>query len=372
LRRSVRTIPWALVTGAALLATLNAQLDAQAGTPAAHSVLPDSIPDAPEPQTNAVQQDSSSQQQAGTALISGTVLDTNGDVIQGAHVVLRRDTGPESHALQTGADGQFTFTGLPGGQYKLTVSGQGMSTYASPEIGLESGAVRILPKIVMSVEAVKASVTVTADKEELSQEQVQIAVQQRVLGVLPNFYTSFDWNAPPMMAKQKFKLSVHSMFDPAAFAIMAGVAGLEQYKNVYPGFGGGWEGYGKRYGATFANHVSDQFFARAAYPSIFHQDPRYFYKGRGSFSSRAWYAVSNVVIARGDDGRWKPNYSSVLGKLTSGALSNAYYPESERGAHLVFFNTLTELGADAAENLIKEFVLKNITSHVPQVANGGQ
>jgi hypothetical protein len=151
---------------------------------------------------------------------------------------------------------------------------------------------------------------------------------------------------------------------------MAAVAGLEQYQNVYPAFGGGWEGYAKRYGATFANHVTDQTFSRAIYPSIFHQDPRYFYKGKGSIRSRALYAVSNVVIARGDDGHRMPNYSGILGTFTSGAISNLYYPESEEGAHLVFFNGLTELGFEAADNLIKEFVLKSITSHIPGGATG--
>jgi hypothetical protein len=241
-----------------------------------------------------------------------------------------------------------------------------MSTYVSPEIDLGPGAVRILPAIKLSVEAASTSVTVTADTEQLAEQQVQIAVQQRVLGVIPNFYTTYDWNAPPMRAKQKFKLSLHAMFDPTAFVIVAGVAGAEQYKDVYPGFGGGWEGYGKRYGATFANHVSDQFFAHALYASMFHQDPRYFYKGKGSVSSRALYAMSAAVIARGDDGRWEPNYSSVLGKFTSGALSNLYFPESERGAHLVFFNAFTEIGSDAVENLLEEFVLKGLTSHSPK------
>jgi hypothetical protein len=188
--------------------------------------------------------------------------------------------------------------------------------------------------------------------------------------VIPNFYTTYDWHAPPMQAKQKFKLSARAMFDPTAFVIVAGVAGAEQYKDVYPGFGGGWEGYGKRYGATFANHVSDQFFAHALYASLFHQDPRYFYKGTGSVSSRALYAVSQSVITRRDDGRWEPNYSSVLGKFTSGALSNLYFPESDRGAHLVFFNALTEIGSDAVENLLEEFVLKNLTTHVSKSERG--
>jgi hypothetical protein len=341
-------------------------LHAQVHKPLA--VAHDSIPDAPEPQTSVAQQDSPPA--PGTVILSGTVVDTNGDVIQGARVAVRRNSGAEAHILQSGDDGQFTFTGLPPGPYKLTVTGQGMSTYASPEIDLEAGAVRILPQIVLSVEAASASVTVTADKEELAEEQVQIAVQQRVLGVLPNFYMTFDWNAPPMQAKQKFKLSLRATFDPAAFVVIAGVAGLEQYKNVYPAFGDGWEGYAKRYGTTFANHVTDQIFSRAIYPALFHQDPRYFYKGQGSIQSRALYAVSNAVIARGDDGRRMPNYSGILGNFTSGAISNLYYPASERGAHLVFFNGLTELGFDAVDNLIKEFILKGITSHVPRGANG--
>lgn len=355
---------WALLAGFLLLIPFNMKVCAQ--SPATSSSF--SIPDAPEPQAGTVQ-GPGAQQQPGTAMLSGTVVDTNGGVIQGARVALRRRSGSNAEIMQSGGDGQFEFNGLPPGPYKLTVTANGMSTYASPEIELQAGDVRILPQIALSVTA-ETSVTVSGDKEVLSEEQVQIAEQQRVLGVLPNFYMTFDWNAPPMQRKDKFKLSLRSTFDPTAFVVIAGVAGAEQYKDVFPGFGGGWEGYGKRYGATFANHVSDQFFARAMYPAIFHQDPRYFYKGSGSVQSRVFYAMSAAVIARGDNGRWQPNYSSIMGKLTSGALSNLYYPASERGAGLVFFNTFTELGSDAVENLIKEFILKSITSHIPKGANG--
>jgi hypothetical protein len=76
------------------------------------------------------------------------------------------------------------------------------------------------------------------------------------------------------------------------------------------------------------------------------------------------------VIARSDDGRWKPNYSRVLGNFSAAAISNLYYPASDRGASLVVFNGLAGMGADAAANLIREFVLKRFTSHVPKGANG--
>jgi hypothetical protein len=373
--KTQRAFPGAFVSSLVLLSALNAHVYAQASQPAGAAVQSDSIPDAPQLQADGAQQPPASAQQpaaaepTGTGTISGTILDTNGNVVQGARVALRRHSGANAEIMPSGSGGQFTFNGLPPGPYKLTVTANAMSTYASPEIELKAGEVKILPSITLSV-TTESSVTVTADTEQIAEEQVQIAIQQRVLGVIPNFYMTFDWNAPPMMAKQKFKLSLRATFDPTAFAIMAGVAGAEQYKDVFPGFGGGLEGYGKRYGATFANHVTDQFFGRAIYPSIFHQDPRYFYKGKGSITSRALYAMSATVIARGDDGRWKPNYSNVLGKFTSGAISNLYYPASERGAGLVFFNGLTELGSDAVDNLIKEFLLKNVTSHVPKGANG--
>ena len=75
------------------------------------------------------------------------------------------------------------------------------------------------------------------------------------------------------------------------------------------------------------------------------------------------------MIARGDDGRSKPNYSLVLGNFSAAAISNLYYPASDRGASLVVLNGLAGMGSGAVSNLIREFVLKGITSHVPKEAN---
>jgi hypothetical protein len=273
--------------------------------------------------------------------------------------------------VESGSNGEFAFTGLPADVYKLTVTAPGMSTFTSIHIPLHAGEARIVPSITLPVSGGTTSVTVTSgNKQELAEEQVQIAVQQRVGGIIPNFYSTYDWNAPPILAKQKFQLSIRSIIDPVSFLAVAGIAGAEQYKNVFPAYGSGIEGYGKRYGAAMANHVSGNLLGRAVYPSIFHQDPRYFYKGKGSIGSRALYAISAAVIARDDDGRWKPNYSRVLGNFSAAAISNLYYPASDRGGSLVVFNGLAGTGADAVSNLIREFVLKRVTSHVPKGANG--
>jgi len=329
------------------------------------------LSDAPQPAQDTTQSGTNDSRLTGTGSLSGTVLDTNRDVLQGARVTLAGRANVAIQTVESGSNGQFAFTGLPPDVYKLTVTSAGMNSFTSTQIPLHAGEARMVPAVTLSVAGGITSVTVTArSKEELAEEQVQIAVQQRIGGVIPNFYSTYDWNAPPMQAKEKFQLSIRSIIDPVSFLTVAGIAGVQQYKNDFPEYGGGIEGYGKRYGAALANHVSGSLLGRAVYPSIFHQDPRYFYKGKGSIRSRALYAISAAVIARGDDGRWKPNYSNVLGRFSAAAISNLYYPSSDRGASLVVFNGLAGIGESAVRNLIGEFVLKRITSHVPKGANG--
>ena len=300
-----------------------------------------------------------------TGKISGIVVDVKGDVLEGAQVTLSGPLQSVMHTAVSNSDGGYSFIELQPGVYTLKVTGSSMSTFTSSPISLHAGEERTLPQTTLTVSGGATSITVNGNKDELAEEQVHIAVQQRVGKVFPNFYSSYDWNAPPMQAKQKFKLSVRSILDPVSFLAVAGIAGAEQNRNIFPAYGSGVEGYGKRYGAALANQVSGSFFAKAAYPSIFHQDPRYFYKGTGSGTSRAFYAVSSAFVTRGDSGRRMPNYSHILGGFTAAAISNLYYPESDRGASLVLYNGLADIGADAAANLVREFLLKAITSHVP-------
>lgn len=335
-----------------------------ADSPAPAGALPNA-PATPEPPDQAAP---GNLQTAGTGNISGTVLDPNGGVVPNANVVLNGPGG--SRTMVSGSDGQFQFPNLPPGEYKLTVSAEGMMSYTSDRIRLNAGEFRIAPAISLAVSGGISSITVSGDKEELAEQQVRIAEQQRVGGVIPNFYSSYDWDAPPMLAKQKFKLSFRSVLDPVSFLTVAGLAGAEQYQGLFPGYGSGIEGYGKRYGAALANRFTGEMLSRAAFPSIFHQDPRYFYKGKGSIPSRALYAMSRAVIARSDDGHLRPNYSEVLGDFSAGAVSNLYYPKADRGVSLVFLNGATGVGANAVSNLIREFLLKGFTSHVPKDANG--
>jgi hypothetical protein len=296
-----------------------------------------------------------------TATISGTVLDPNGSEVQDAEIELKSLSGAGSWSERSGSDGEFNFTRLPAGVFKLTVSGRGWRTYVSPEIELHAGEFHILPNVVLLL-ATSSVVRVTASPEGLSEEQAHIAEQQRILGVFPNFYTSFDWNAPPLETKQKFELAFRSITDPVEFVGPAVVAGFEQAANVFPQYGSGGAGYAKRYGAAYANSFTARLFANGVYPSLFHQDPRYFYKGSGTFRSRSLYAIASALITRGDSGRRELNYSYILGTFTSGGISNLYYPPENRGVLLTFTNGLADIAGDAGANLVREFVFSRFTT----------
>lgn len=315
-------------------------------SPVGQPVADNRIPDAP---------------RAANSAISGTVMDTNGDVIEGATVQLSK-TGSAAmlRQAQSGAMGQFEFVNLEPGTYIVTVSGTDMATFVSKPIVAKPDAPVIVPNVVLRVKAATTSVTVV-DKETASVEQVKVAEQQRVFNVFPNFYSSFDWNAPSMLAKQKYHLAARTLIDPVTFLTTGAIAGAEQYENVFPSFGGGIEGYAKRYGAAYATHASGELLTRAVFPSMFHTDPRYFIMGQGSTNARALHAIGSTFVTRGDDGSRKVNFPEILGVFSAAALANAYFPQKERGVNLVLVNGFGDLGGDMLDNLIREFVLNHLT-----------
>jgi hypothetical protein len=223
---------------------------------------------------------------------------------------------------------------------------------------------------VLHVGKTHADVQVVATLHDVAQAQVKAQEKQRVLGVVPNFYSSYIWNAAPMSPKQKFGLALRSSIDPVTFAVAAGTAGLEQWHNTFPGYGTGTEGYLKRFGAAYADYSIYTMVADAALPSLLKQDPRYFYRGSGSVKSRAWYAMSRTFVCRGDDGKSQVNWSHLIGDFAAAGISNVYHAPQDRTASLTIRNAFVIMGGSVATNLIREFILRKLTSKVPDYAQG--
>ena len=214
--------------------------------------------------------------------------------------------------------------------------------------------------LTIPTQVTEVHVGLTAD--ELADVQIKEQVNQRVLGFIPNFYVSYVPNAAPISSKQKFELAWRSAVDPVTLAGVGVLAGLEQASDRWGAYGQGAQGYGKRYGATYVNIFSGTFIGGAILPSLLKQDPRYFYKGRGSKMSRFFYAMGNSVICKGDNGKWQPNYSNVLGSFASAGIASLYYPANDRhGSSFILSTALIRLGETSLAGVLQELVFPKLT-----------
>jgi hypothetical protein len=305
-----------------------------------------------------------------TGTIKGRVLDQAGTPIVGAHVKLILDS-PQSPVgtnsqdalrdAETGDNGDFSFANVAPGAFHVEITMQGFATQVTPG-NLRAGEASTMPQITLTLATASMQVIVTPSIQEIAQDQIKIEEKQRVLGVFPNFYVTYVHDAAPLTPKQKFELAWKSTVDPVNLAINGVIAGVQQAQNNFSSYGQGAQGYAKRYGASFGDSVADNFISGAILPSLFKQDPRYFYKGTGTKKSRLLYAMASAVICKGDNRRWQPNYSSILGNLAAGGISNLYYPAGDRnGLGLTVETALIGIGATAATNVLEEFVIRKFT-----------
>ncbi len=152
----------------------------------------------------------------------------------------------------------------------------------------------------------------------------------RLFYTLPNFLSIENTaQLPPLTAKQKFAVVARGTFDPVQFPWWAFLSALSQAEDSEPGYGQGWEAYGKRFGTSAADGIIENFMTAAVLPSILHQDPRFYQSGKGGFLRRSEYAVSRIFVTRTDAGRPQFNYSEIVGSAMSAGISTySYHPKS--------------------------------------------
>jgi hypothetical protein len=201
-----------------------------------------------------------------------------------------------------------------------------------------------------------AQSTAQQSQREKAEEQMKEEERQRVVGVVPAFNVSYRADAVSLSAGQKMRLAFRSAVDPATFAGAFLVAGYHEAIDDDTGFGWGIEGYGKRSGAAYLDAFDGTMIGNGILPSILHQDPRYFRLGHGTTTHRLLYAlVTNVVCKHDNTGKWEPNYSNVAGNITSGAISNLYYPSGNSGVGQTFSNGMIVTAEGGIGSIFEEF-----------------
>jgi hypothetical protein len=174
-----------------------------------------------------------------------------------------------------------------------------------------------------------------------AEDQLKQQERHRVFGVMAAFNTTQNRNALPLSPGQKFQLFFKSQTDPWPFGLSAVIAGINQAENSPNEYGQGMQGYAKRFGATYTDSFIGNFFGNAVLTSWWHEDPRYFQKGTGSYTIRFLWAATGTVWCKRDNGTWGPNYANVAGNLIGAAIANVYYPQSERTVHDTIYRGLS-------------------------------
>src|ERR1700692_4867866 len=298
-------------------------------------------------------------------LISGTVVDQTGAAFAGAEVKLTGEAPSQNRTVSTAEDGQFSILNIEPGPFQLTTTSPGFAdqTFSGT---LHPGKNFAVPRIALIVAAASTEMRVSPATVDVAQDEIKIEEQQRVFGVIPNFYVSYVTNAAPLPPRQKFQLAGKTSIDPVSFGVNAIVAGVEQSQDDFGGYGQGAKGYAERYGAAYGKFVIGTYIGSAILPSILKQDPRYFYKGTGSKRSRVLNALAQSVICKGDNGHWQANYSGLIGGLAASGISNVYYaPKDRDGLGFTFENTLIGIATTAVTNLLQEFVIRKLTQSRP-------
>jgi hypothetical protein len=178
---------------------------------------------------------------------------------------------------------------------------------------------------------------------------------KRILWIIPNFRTSPELHPyTPIGVGEKFKIASQDSFDRGTVALAALFAGQSQLANSNQSFGQGVKGYAHYFGTAYADFVIGDYMTEGVFPTILHQDPRFFRRGKGSGLSRLGYAAGQIFVTHHDNGRLEPNYSELIGNSAAVAISMSYYPENRDAADAVS-KLGSQLGVDMVSNIIKEF-----------------
>ncbi len=179
---------------------------------------------------------------------------------------------------------------------------------------------------------------------------------QRILGVMPNFRAvSAGEQPPPPTAKQSFILATKNSFDYSSFVFVGITSALAEWTDAHQEFGEGMPGFARYYWHGLADKTIGNYMVLFAFPTVLHEDERYYSLSRGGFWKRATYAATRIVITPDYHGHNTFNAAEIFGRGSAQAISTAYYPSQSRTAGKIAQKYAYALGRDALTNVFREF-----------------
>jgi hypothetical protein len=201
-----------------------------------------------------------------------------------------------------------------------------------------------------------AAARVNPQASSSGQHSMEGQQTKRILGIVPNFQSvSVNTKLPRETVKEKFMDATDDSFDYSAFIFTGALAGISQVSNSVPEFHQGAAGHARYYWHTFADQTDENYMVEFLFPTVLHQDGRYYTLGHGGFVKRLAYSLSSALITRTDSGRETVNASEIVGAGAASGISDLYYPKQERTWTKTGQRWLMNVSLDDATFVLREF-----------------
>ncbi|HEY7211512.1 MAG TPA: hypothetical protein VH477_14655 [Bryobacteraceae bacterium] len=162
-------------------------------------------------------------------------------------------------------------------------------------------------------------------------------------------------SAPPFTVADKFDYRIVQSIGLRGLGGSLVGAAIGQATGTPYAWGGGVEGFAKRYASGLAGNLARQSFAFVL-ESALHEDPRYFPSEGQPKKARFVNALKQVFICKTDTGHSSFAYGRVISTFGSAQLVNTWQPASNGSVGDGLLRGVYGLGADLAYNLLQEFV----------------
>jgi hypothetical protein len=165
----------------------------------------------------------------------------------------------------------------------------------------------------------------------------------------------------PMSAGEKFRFFLDKSFlsiSPYAISLASGALGeyVDNDRGRASGAGDYIADSLTRAARSHAFRTTANFFNKFLYPVTLGQDPRYHRSDKVTVGEKIGYALSRLVITRGNGGGDQFNASLILGGLTAAAISNAWERKERRNLPDSLRRFGIYMGVSAITNIFREFI----------------
>jgi hypothetical protein len=153
---------------------------------------------------------------------------------------------------------------------------------------------------------------------------------------------------------RRLNLYLHSYVTPQSLVGPLLGAGIAQAEGTPHEWGGGMEGFGRRFASSYARSVIGRT-VEFGVAAVDHEDPRYHPSDQTGVWRRTRHAIAATFVSQTTSGGSMPAFSRIAGAYSAGFIANAWEPPSQNSAEHAFERGSTSLLSSIGWHVVEEF-----------------